>query len=62
MQGKKKRDNELAETKRKAALTEGAATTDDADGQAAAPPSIIDEEPGESTGDLLNDKDADVIF
>ena len=62
VQGKKKRDNEAAENKRKADLAAAETTTNEADGQAAAPPTIVDEEPGEAAGDLLNDKDADVIF
>ena len=63
VQGKKKRDTEAAENKRKADLAAAAtAESEETEGKTAAPPSILDEEPSEGTGDLLNDKDADVIF
>jgi len=67
VQGKKKRDNEAAELKRKADLaaaaeagansTDGAATVD-------APRSLVEDEDDQPSGpgDLLSSKDEDVIF
>jgi hypothetical protein len=62
VQGKKKRDNENAEAKRKELAEAAAADSSVESSTEKATPKLLEDEQPSGSGDILNDKDEDVIF